>query len=108
MTTLDAAVVLLSVSATGAMLCRLDALKFSEHRVEVIALHMLLAWVSIVSGVHAWEGATDTQDVLGPLVTLCWVVVSLPTWSDGPPRNASSRPMPLDDDDLDRYIGGGA
>lgn len=106
MSTLDLATMILSAAGAGSMLCRLDALRYSTHRVEVIALHMLLAWVCIVSGVHAYEGLTDLQDVLCPLATLCWVAVSLPTWRHGPPRNAASRPIPLDDEDLEQYRGG--
>lgn len=96
MSNLDLATMVLSAIGLGAMLCRLDQLKFVEHRVEVVVLHLLLAWLCWVSGLHAWQGGTDLQDVLGPLTTLCWVAVSLPTWRHGPPINAASRPVDLD------------
>lgn len=92
--------------ATVLMLCRIRNLQLWEHRPEVIGLHVLLACVSIASGLHAYQRITDVQDVLCPLLTLCWWIVSLPTWRNGPPRSAESKPMPLDDAALEHYRGG--
>ena len=59
----DIVSMLLALVVSGAYLCRLAALNWKQHAPLVIVMHAGVGLAAMLSGVHAWMGNTDVQDV---------------------------------------------
>lgn len=80
-----------------ALLCRLDGLHWKTHRWHVVGGTALLTIAVIFSGWQAAEGDAGALEVLVVLGAIAWLAGTWPTWKNGPPTSAESRPMPLDE-----------
>lgn len=87
-----------ALAGLAACVCRLDALRVGRHSMVVIVLHAALGIACIFAAYHAWNGATDAQDVASTLAALAWIGLSMPTWGKGRvPRQFETGPAPLDE-----------
>lgn len=87
-----------ALAGIAACVCRLDALRIGRHSTVVILLHAALGISCIFAAYHAWNGATDAQDVASTLAALAWVFLSMPTWGQGKvPRQFETKPGDLQD-----------
>ena len=90
----------------GAFLCRLNLLQIGKHSFAVILMNWGFAGAVFAAGLHGFQATWDVQDVCILTAASAWIVTSLPTWSgDAAPKHVT-KPMPLDGDDLERYVGG--
>lgn len=94
----DIVSMLLALVVSGAYLCRLAALNWKQHAPLVIVMHAGVGLAAMLSGVHAWMGNTDVQDVAVLLGGGAWIVLSLHSWRGGEvPRQFRTAPAPLDE-----------
>jgi hypothetical protein len=86
-----------AMTAVAMLLCRIDKLRYRQHRLAVIVFHGALAVGSIASGHRAWQGDAGLSDVMAVVSALMWLLISWPTWRTGVPPQYVSRPVPLDE-----------
>ena len=91
MRAIDIVVLMLSMSAAPAYICRMDALRFRVHRAAVVLFHGLLFVGSMGAGYQAWIGTVGISEVCMVSTALLWIAVSLPSWRGGPPAHALKR-----------------
>jgi hypothetical protein len=106
MSLFDWMIMLAAVGALFALVCRLDALHWRTDKRAVILLHIALASAVMAAAVHAYQGATDVQDVCIVAAGIAWIVHSLPAWRRRVVLFADTVPGMLDEADMPR-VGGG-
>jgi hypothetical protein len=84
---MNALILLLAVPVAFALICRLSDINFARHRASVVMFHALQL---MHAGYAAWAASTGIAsggELLGLLASGCWLVMSWPTWSEGPPEH---------------------
>ena len=94
---LDLGVAVLAVVALIAALCRVDALRYRQHRMSIILMHVGIGFGCVFAGMHALLGQTDTVDVAMVATSLAWMRASYRNWRNGVPAQYSTSPAPFDE-----------
>lgn len=85
---MDLILVIVSLAALAAYVCRLDALHWSQHKASFIVLHIAgassCAWV--LTQAAAGNGTIGCGLSLG--MSVAWLWVSFWSWRDGVPKHA--------------------
>jgi len=85
---------LLGITAIGALLgliCRLNMLHWRSNSAGVIFMHIGLAF-ACVWALHDALHYTITPGSIGSvLASICWLIVSLPTWSTKAPDHHAKK-----------------
>jgi hypothetical protein len=79
--------IVLTMSLLSALpyLCRMDALKFGEHKTSVVLFHVMLFVGCLWAGYDAFLGQTEFDNIAALVAAFLWIVISRETWSSGPP-----------------------
>lgn len=102
----DLMILIWATPVFGAFLCRLNLLQIGKHSMTVILMNWGFSGAVFAAGVHGFSGAWDVQDVCILVAASAWIVTSLPTWGGHEAPKHVTKPSPLDDDDLERFVGG--
>lgn len=96
MSVLDLIVISAATVTVGFYVLRLDALKVRQHKLNFIALHVLLMGCASSAGINAWESDIHLSDVMGLLSAITWLFISQPSWKNGPPEHTKTHPGSLE------------
>jgi hypothetical protein len=80
--------IILSVAAMVAYVCRLSLLHWSLHRARYILVHIVLGACASWSLRMAAEGRVSALSVALLIAALTWVALTYRTWSRGVPPEA--------------------
>ena len=105
MSPIDSCVLAASFALAPAYICRLDRLRFGDHRSVVVLLHLTLFVGCLSAGYHAWTGAAGLTDAAAVAAAAAQIGSSWPTWRSGVPGHVV-RPEALPDAVLARMVGG--
>lgn len=96
MTPLQLFLAVLAVPMCFAFVCRLDGMNWRNAKAAHIVFHFLgLCYCGSAVFLHP-EGSEAVAVALGLAFAGLWLVVSYPTWRDGPPEHVLTRPAPLE------------
>lgn len=84
---MNALIMILAAAVACALICRLAGINFSQHRASVVAFHVLQLMHAGYAMYAATTGTASGGELLGVLASGCWLVMSWPTWSAGPPEH---------------------
>lgn len=80
-------------------LLRLVPLKWKTHQLPVVGLHLAWAlWLGAVvsEAVTGWPQRLAWTDLLGVAGAALWIIISWPSWADGPPTHTETGDHPID------------
>jgi hypothetical protein len=95
-----------SVVAFGACLCRLFMTSWRTTKAAIMVMHLALAVSVAWAAYHAWMQVGDMGDICSVIAALSWIIISYESWRHGVPEHFS-KPMELDDLDLYNVRGRG-
>lgn len=90
MNELDFLVMVAASAVAYGHFCRLNALRFREHRAAVVVFHLVQFGGCFWTGIDAWRGELSIAHGCLIVAAALWLVISMPTWRDGPPDHVSS------------------
>ena len=82
---MNSIILIASVIALGAYVCRLDALSWREHRPLVVLVHLAGGIGCLWSGYRAFEHESGMLDAVVLGTAIAWLWISFHTWRAGPP-----------------------
>jgi len=85
---LQFAVIVGACAVVPGYVCRLGMLHVRLHKASFISLHLAWCGATVAAGIHGYERAAGTQDVLCIAGAAAWLIFSLRTWRDGVPAYA--------------------
>lgn len=93
---LSALLMLAALAVAYGFFCRMNSLRFFEHRTDVVAFHLLGFGGCFWTAVDAFQGDATVAHACFVGFGVMWLVISLPTWRHGiPPEHVSSDFGPL-------------
>lgn len=82
---------LAAIGAAYGFFCRLNALRFRDHRTDVVIFHLAGFGACVWTAIDAWQGNSTIAHACFVGFGGMWLVISLPTWRHGiPPEHVSS------------------
>jgi hypothetical protein len=73
---------------------RIDRLNVGIHQANVVCVHITLASLVMQGLIHAFERATNAQDITGILAAITWLMLTDNTWKDGVPSYFRTEKLP--------------
>jgi hypothetical protein len=90
--TLNMLAFLVAAGLSGLYLCRLDAINWLSTRASVVVFHLCLFGFCSSVMVYAIDGNAITIEWFGLAAAALWLSISYPTWANGVPAHAQTRP----------------
>lgn len=62
------------------VVCRLNFLRFTHHRLAVVLFHWAMTVIAFSAATHAWAGDAGIEDVASLVAAATWLITSWPSW----------------------------